>query len=239
MERVLKGCVFVLLLSVLDAAYAQSQPSEGAGEPVVAGSVHYNQVDAPQKNGQLLSLEKAIAWGEELEKLVKEGGKSAPASLEDATISYLSVLYLYCTSNQGVCSFMLDSILEGDLLASRSTGAPACPTMKKFWKAWLSSGLEERAKFNKSIAHGLEVAEFNSTLRPKYIQCGGTVKNLLSEQGELTKRYGPDGTSTKEVANFLRFLKEVESQKIDIYRSTGVLDGSEEPTGKSAAVSGK
>lgn len=236
MGRVLKGCVFLLLTGALGAAHAQTEPTERAAEPVVAGSVNYNQVDAPQKNGQLLSLEKAIQWGEELEKVVKEGGKAAPESLDDATISYLSVLYLYCTSNQGVCSFMLDSILEGDLLSSRSTGEPACPTMKKFWKAWLSSGLEERAKFNKSISHGLEVAEFNSTLRAKYIQCGGTVKSLLSEEGELPKRYGPEGTSTKQVAKFLGLLKEVESQKVDIYRSTGVLDGLGDPSAKSGVV---
>jgi hypothetical protein len=62
------------------------------------------------------------------------------------------------------------------------------------------------------------------------------VKNLLSEEGDLAKRYGPEGSSAKEVANFLGLLKDVESQKIDIYRSTGMLDGRGDPSANSGTV---
>lgn len=235
MVRILRGLPAVGLFFLSVVAYAEPQPPQGGSQGVVAGSIEYSPVDAPQRNGQLLSLEKVSTWAEQLEKGLREGGKVAPEPLDESTLSYLSVLYLYCVSNQGVCGFLLDSVLEGDLISARESGKPACPMMKRFWKAWLSSGLEERAKFNKSITQGLEVAEFNSTKRPSYIKCGETIQELLADTAALEKRYGPEGSSTKEVAKFIKFLNDVEANKIDIYRSTGVMDESVDADKKAPA----
>jgi hypothetical protein len=227
MRYVLKG--FCVLAAVVLSRDVFAQPGEGQIAPkgVVAGSVEYAQVDAPQRNTQLMNLEQVLEWGRAVQKIARESGKGSPPVLEDGAVSYLSVLYLYCTSNKGICPFILDTILEGDIESSRELEKPACPTMKRFWKMWLSSGMEERAKFDSSITRGLEVAEFNSQVRPRYIRCGEAVQDALKDPVSLAARYGPEGSSTKTIAEFLKFLEEVREQKTDILRSTGIIDDSD------------
>ena len=224
MSHVFKVLWMLAGVVLTNDAFAQAGEGQAAPEGVVAGSVEYAQVDAPQRNTQLMSLEQVVEWGRAVEKIAREGGKGSPPALDDGAVSYLSVLYLYCTSSRGVCPFILDTILEGDIESSRELDKPSCPTMKKFWKTWLSSGMEERAKFDSSITRGLEVAEFNSTSRPRYIRCGIAVREVLEDKIALTARYGPQGISLKAIASFLQFVEEVKEKKTDIWRSSGIMD---------------
>ena len=226
MIRVLRGLCVLVGVALTHNALAQAGEGQAAPEGVVAGSVEYAQVDAPQRNSQLISLEQVVEWGRAVQKIAREGGKGSAPALDDGAVSYLSVLYLYCTSTRGVCPFILDTILEGDIESSREVEKPSCPTMKKFWKTWLSSGMEERAKFDSSITRGLEVAEFNSKSRPRYIRCGVAVQEVLEDKVALAARYGPEGSSLKSIDSFLQFVEEVKEKKTDIWRSTGIIDDS-------------
>jgi hypothetical protein len=216
----------VLLLGsvlVIGGFAAHAEPSStGDIRPPLAGEVAYSETATKTKDLRVIGHDKAATWAEALSKIVSSDGKGSMPTLEGVSSSYLAVLYLHCTARTGSCPFILDSILEADVMASRVDGIPKCPSMKSFWKNWLAMELEERGKFLVSVATGLEMANFNSNDRPRYVNCKPTVGGILKDTDTLAKRYGPGTPASEAVGRLIALLKEVKEDRVDIFASTGV-----------------
>ena len=72
MIRVLRGLCVLVGVALTHNAFAQAGEGQAAPEGVVAGSVEYAQVDAPQRNSQLISLEQVVEWGRSVQKIARE-----------------------------------------------------------------------------------------------------------------------------------------------------------------------
>jgi hypothetical protein len=213
--------VAAVVVSLGSTSHAESASSDD-GRPALTGEVAYSEPDTKNKTPSLVGYDNAVAWANALSKIVSSDGKGAVPELEGVGSTYLSVLYLHCVSRAGTCPFILDSILEADVIASRESGSRRCPLMKSFWKNWLALQLEERGKFLVSVATGLQMAAFNSNERPRYVDCKPTVEAILDDKESLATRYGPETSTSKSVTQLVALLKEVKEGRIDIFASTGV-----------------
>lgn len=203
------------------SARADTAPA-GEVRPPLAGEVRYSETEAKSKDPRVIGFDKAMAWAESLSKIVSADEKGAPSALEGVGVTYLSVLYLHCATQKGSCPFILDAILEADVIASRDGEAARCTTMKSFWKSWLGMQLEDRAKFLVSVAAGLEMATFNSNERPRYVDCKPTVAAILEDHEALAKRYGAGTPASAAVDKLVALLTEVKTERIDVFGATGV-----------------
>lgn len=220
--------VFLIVLALGSTAYAQGVSDQQEGvkpKGAVVGSIDYVEANESERNPQLQSLENIQRWVASVDRISLEGGKGVPDELTPADVSYMSVAYLYCVKQQGTCPFFLETILDADLEVSRSSGVASCATLKRFWKEWLRSGLEERAKFLLSVSKGLELAAFNSQERPRYVQCSGTVAALVGPQSNLTARFGNDGASRAHHASMKQFIEQLQTDKVDVYQEIQVAVG--------------
>jgi len=204
---------------VCPGAYAQgvsNSPEGGRKNGSIVGSIEYADAKESERDPQLQSIEDLRRWVASVDKIAVDGGKGRAEELTPADVSYMSVAYLYCVVQRGTCPFILETILDADLEASLSSGVAGCTTMKRFWKEWLRSALDERAKFLLSVSSGLKLAAFNSQERPRYVQCSSTVAELMAPQNNLSARFGSAGTSRAAHASFKQFIEELHTSKVDI-----------------------
>jgi len=224
------ACITLLLVSgVWSAAVAQDstfRANSKGGQPALTGQVAYENPDAPARNHQLDAVEELDGWSSQLESIIKGSGKGLAPELKQNSISYLSVLYLYCSVKQGPCPFILEMILDDDIARSRSEKNVRCPVTNRFFKSYISQSLDERGKFLFSLREGLEIAKFNSDERPRFIECKETVSSVIADQDGLHQRYGERGSSVDSAKAFRALLAEVKEKKIDIYGATGVKTSS-------------
>lgn len=220
------ACTIAVLTSILCAdARAEdvsAAPVNEAKKHALTGEVAYSDPNVEARNHQLDAQDNLEAWSAQLLAAVQSGGEGTVAQLDPPTASYLSVLYLYCTVKQGPCPFILETVLDSDIIAARSEKASTCPSMTRFFKGYLSNGLDERAKFLYSLTQGLEMATFNTESRPRFIECKETVAAILEDKEVVAQRFGATGTSRASVEAFISLLKDVKSQKTDLYAALGL-----------------
>lgn len=220
------ACITSLLVSgVWSAAIAQDPTSKTTlkgGPPALTGQVAYENPDAPARNHQLEALEELDGWSSSLESILKSSGEGIAPYLKQNAISYLSVLYLYCSVKQGPCPFILEMILDDDIARSRSEKNARCPVTNRFFKSYISQSLDERGKFLFSLREGLEIAKFNSEERPRFVECKETVSAVIADPDVLRQRYGEKGSSVDSANAFRTLLTEIKEKKVDIYGATGV-----------------
>ncbi len=212
----------VCLCTTVSAQERPKVPASGGGINVMTGQVAYSNPDAPARNSQLDDLDALEAWGSSLQTIVTGSGEGKAADLSQSTVSYLSVLYLFCSAKRGPCPFLLETMLDADIALSRADNGARCPLTKRFFKSYVSQSLDERAKFLFSLTQGLEIAKFNTTVRPRFVECKETITAMLADKEFLSQRFGPKGSAAETVAEFRGFLSQIKDQKIDIYVSTGV-----------------
>lgn len=214
-----------MAFGVWTTAVAQGRPdspTSGGGIKVVTGQVAYSDPDAPGPNTQVDALNALEGWGSSLQTIVTGSGEGKAPELNQNTVSYLSVLYLYCSAKRGPCPFILETILDADIARSRSESGAQCSLMKRFFKSYLSQSLDERAKFIFSLTQGLEMAKFNTNVRPRFVECKETVSAMLADKEVLTQRFGPHGSAAETVAEFRTFVSQIKDGKVDIFVATGV-----------------
>lgn len=224
------ACITLLLVScACSAAIAQAPTTKitsKGGQPALTGQVAYENPDAPARNNQLEALEELDGWSSRLESIIKGSGEGVAPDLKQNAISYLSVLYLYCSVKQGPCPFILEMILDDDIARSRSEKNARCPVTNRFFKSYISQSLDERGKFLFPLREGLEIAKFNSEERPRFVECKETVSSIIADQGVLQQRYGEKGSSVNSAKAFRALLTEIKEKKADIYGATGVKTSS-------------
>jgi hypothetical protein len=98
----------------------------------------------------------------------------------------------------------------------------------RFFKSYLSQELDERGKYLFSLTRGLEVDKFNTTERPRFVECKETVSAIIADKEVLAQRFGGKGTEATSVAAFRSLLAEIKDQKVDIFVATG-MSGKDAP----------
>lgn len=211
------GCMFT------DAA-AQERPNvpTASGVKVISGEVAYSDPNGPASNSQLDALSALEGWGAKLQTVVASSGEAKVPDLDQNSVSYLSVLYLYCSAKRGPCPFILETLLDSDIATARADKEAKCPLTKRFFKSYVSQSLDERGKFLFSLTQGLEMAKFNANERPRFVECKGTVSAIMADKELLSQRFGEKGSAVGSVAEFRTLLSEIKDQKIDIFVATGI-----------------
>jgi hypothetical protein len=103
------------------------------------------------------------------------------------------------------------------------TGKEApCVSMKRFFKAYLANGLDDRGKFMYPLTRGLEMNSFNSDVRPRFLECKETVSAMVEDKELLAQRFGEKGAALESIVKFTTLLKQVKDDKVDIYVATGL-----------------
>ena len=168
--------------------------------------------DAPERGRDELN-----AWFSSLEKSFRSGIVREPVQLGDAGVTYLAMFYFYCTTRIGSCPFILDTILESDVIRSQNEKENSCPTMTRFWKAWLAGDFDSRAKYEISAAVAEKMDQFNSTERPRYIKCKDAVADILEDRSNLESRYGESGVASANLNRTRSLLQELWAKGIDVF----------------------
>jgi len=211
-------------------AWGEESPS-GAGKTtsstVITGEVAYSDPNAKGRNQQLEAQDALESWIQSVQAAAKSGGDKRLDALDPDVASYLSVLYFYCTAKDGPCPFVLESLLDAEVMTARATKEISCLSMKRFFKSYLSHGLDDRGKFLYPLTRGLDMANFNQQDRPRYVECKETVAAILEDKEVLAQRFGEKGSSLESLSKLDELLKGVKTNKTDVFVATGLLDGAE------------
>lgn len=172
----------------------------------------------PYQVGQDAAIE-SFANAETVIAALARGEKASLGTLPDSAINHLLGVYLYCTVRAGACPFILDAILELDIIAAGISGQAACPTMERFWKAWIRDDMEKRLKYLVRTANLDITSQFARVERPRYLKCRETVAAELGEGGAtspfFTRRYADINGPRAKVSKLARLLVELKAKVPD------------------------
>ena len=216
------GLVVVGACAVVEAQELQKDAPSNGRARALTGEVAYSNPDTGVRNSQTEVINALEAWGEKLQSIVTTSGVGKVPKLDQNAASYLSVLYLYCSVKNGPCPFILETVLDADIALSRVDNRVTCALTNRFFKSYLAHGLDERGKYLFSLTQGLEMAKFNTSERPRFVECKETVSAIMADKEVLAQRFGSKGTEAQSVAAFLTLLSEVKEQKVDIFVATGM-----------------
>jgi hypothetical protein len=187
---------FGLALGVFVGALATTlYAAPPQGESRVSGEITIEDTAQVKRNPYQAGQDAAIDYFNNADRVIAtlaRGESAAPGSLPDGAINHLLGVYLYCTVRAGACPFILDAVLEIDIIDSRIAGTAACPTMERFWRAWIRDDMEKRLKYLVRTANLDVTAQFARVERPRYLKCRETVATEIgvTEGAPL----GPVGT---------------------------------------------
>lgn len=156
------------------------------------------------------------AWLASLDKSFQSGAVRPIDDLSDAGVSYFVSLYFFCAVRVGDCPFILDTVLEGDVIQSKSEGVAACPTMSRFWKTWLAGDFDARTKYSISPAIAEKLDSFNESERPQYVKCKDTVALIVEDRSNFEARYASDGDARQSLDRTRKLLDEIWEKGVDI-----------------------
>ena len=219
------SCIAVLVVccaSTSASAEERSNVPPPSGVKVISGDVGYSDPNAATSNSQVDTLNALEDWGAKLQTIVASSGEGKVADLDQNAVSYLSVLYLFCSAKRGPCPFILETLLDSDIALARADNEAKCPLMKRFFKSYVSQSLDERGKFLFPLTRGLEMAKFNANERPRFVECKETVSAIIADKELLSQRFGEKGSAVGSVAEFRALLSEIKDQKADIFVATGI-----------------
>jgi hypothetical protein len=177
-----------------------------------AGEIELEEMGEKKRNIKSVARDEALSWAKSYSQSADAGGLVQP--LSERAALYLAASYLYCVSHVGNCAFLLDSVIETDVMALRQGGS-GCPSMTKFWRAWLDNDMETRLRHDVPIGLANEVSAFNARERPKYLKCAQLVEQRAKEggRGEVVR---------KGAQKTLGFLNELDFKSINVFGEVGI-----------------
>jgi len=102
------------LLTAFLAVEAQAKPPVELQE----GEIELESTQTKRKSLESRGRQEAAAWLQSLRMSVEGKGDGSLTELGDAGISYLAAFYFFCSVKLGDCAFVLNSLLEGDVITS-------------------------------------------------------------------------------------------------------------------------
>ena len=175
-----------------------------------------------------INQDKAIAYFDKLSAQLgsmQDGKIQQPSSLEEPVMNYLSGVYLFCLTKNGICPFILQTVLEVDIIQSRLTKIPTCKNMESFWKLWIKNGFEDRARYSVDTKNLMSVQDFNTNQRPRYIECKPTVEKEIqgapADNNFFKLRYQDKKGPAHSVRLLQRFLQTIKEKKLNVFVEAG------------------
>jgi len=154
---------------------------------------------------------------------------AGPGSIPNLTPDvqdYLTGVYLYCSVQRGTCPFVLQAILEIDIINARLSGQNTCPNMQGFWRRWLENDMENRHRHSVRTGHMHATHNFNQTVRPRYVKCQETVAQEISgnpgsSSDFFRHRYRENSESARDIATTVALLEQIRANIPNVFRATG------------------
>ena len=219
-------------LSQDDSATATGKPTTGSRSQTGEMNIDLSE-PTKRTDSYSASQNEAIAFFRQLAATtakLSSGGTSTIAPPSDEAISYLTAVYLYCAVNSGTCPLVLDGILEADIVNSRSQGKASCPTMKRFWNAWVKNDFEERHKFMVKTSFINSYSQFNSQTRPKFLKCedtiAKTISGISSADAFFRDRYRQGSPQEKLAAKMTSLLEQIKEKVPNLFIAMGAQTAS-------------
>ncbi len=217
----LLSCCIALACYVLPAF---SDAPEGKQQGLIS-AIDLKDEDNP--NSYKLVQDRTIKKVEELSKqLVRasEGSTSKFKNFDGYELNYIAASYLHCSIKTGACPFVLQSLLEADLINSAVDQSASCPNLKGFWKRWISSDMEKRMGYELGVGQFSKAQYFNKTTRPMFLNCEDTIKSILEKTPSTSKlfieRYGESSPQKKSVDKTIKLLKLIQKKVPNIFYKT-------------------
>lgn len=210
---------------------AQDSSGRPTGNTVKSGEIILEDYDNKKVDTYSVNQEEAIRYFKSFEAAIPQIGSGASVNmpkLSDGALLYLTGAYLYCSVNNGVCPFILDAILESDIVASAASGTSGCPSMTQFWKIWLANDMEQRHKYLVKTGHLHTTSDFRAKVRPKYLKCKETVAAELAK-GPLSKRYQSEGNAARAITTTAQYLAGLPEAVPNVFVATGAQGGAAQP----------
>ncbi|NLF25109.1 MAG: hypothetical protein GX589_05555, partial [Deltaproteobacteria bacterium] len=133
----------MLLLCLTAIKPADCQQTESSQiRPSQAGVIELQappKEETPQEN----LLDYFNTFAQQLDRLA-DGQLSNVPKLDENSVLYLNAVYLFCSLRKGACPWILEALLETDIVNSRLNKSPDCPQMRSFWKLWGKNDLQRR-----------------------------------------------------------------------------------------------
>lgn len=223
MRSIFCTAIVVILCLPLVAFSEREGEKSSSTRPDLMGDIPLEDTTPKKQDVEGQAFKEVEAWGQSLQAAVSaQKGAEAPKALGEGGISYLNSLYLLCTAKRGPCGFILDSMLEADLLTSKQAGSARCPTMNRFWKGWLANEGDRRLQFQVPIARAAELIKFNNSERPRFIKCKETLEAIMADSNAFSGRYGSASAATKSVGALNALVQEVSKSNIDVFAASGM-----------------
>ena len=201
---------FFLATPHLLTAQSPAKPSSQIGEIDLEDTATKRK--DPYAVGQDAAISFYAAFAQTIESL-KTTGIGTLEPLSDGAINHLIGVYLYCTVRSGACPLVLDGILEIDVVNAKNGTADLCPTMERFWKAWVKSDMEKRQNFLVRTAHMNTTSDFTRNQRPRYLKCRETVQLEIGKGGPAKEffqsRYASPNGPDEQVLKLAHLLTEL------------------------------
>ncbi len=207
--------------SVASRAVAQESRAVDA-RPPTSGEIPMEDTTPVKRNLRIAGLHEVSVWADALAQAASQSGEVSIASLKTEGVDYLTVLYLFCAKKLGACPFILESVLEADLMSAHRSASPQCETMSHFWKRWIDMDGDKRLEFSVSIGSASTLAQFNASSRQRFVKCQDTVSSVLAQKGDLSSRYGAGTPAAKNTATLKALIHEIEQKHIDVFDSCGL-----------------
>jgi hypothetical protein len=209
--------LFILLVAVQSIAEAP--------EPNLSGTIDIEQ-DDPNKGSYTATQDKTVRYFDDL--VVKyaqvNGGASIKIDeLDDSEVHHLSGVYLYCSMTYGACPFILQTLLETDLINSYGGGPVACTNTKKFLTHYAKNDMHKRLSYLIPTALMAKKTNFEIAELPKYIKCQSTLEELLSKlkgnEAGFKERYKEDSEANLALKRTNLILSKVKTKVGNVFKA--------------------
>lgn len=220
--------LFALNVALISSFAACGVASAAPGNPEDrrVGEINLEDTATIRRDPYTVEQDAAIAFFDDFARKVDtlKGKGAAPLEpLSDAALNHLTRVYLYCTVRSGTCPFVLDAILEVDIVNAKNGSASICPTMERFWKTWVKNDMEKRQNFLVRTANLTATSDFSRNQRPRYLKCRETVQIEIgssSPSGEFfAARYAGAGGPNEQVKKVATLLTELKTKVPNISQS--------------------
>ena len=200
-----------------------------AGPPIQFGELVLEK-EATKKGAYAESVDTSIAYLKTLTSIQDQikAGKTpnAPERVSEATLFYLTGLYLYCIERSGTCPIIADTLLEVEILRRAFAKDDSCSSMIKFWELWRDNQMEDRARHAVPIGEVAKLDKFNRESLPIYASCGkGRITNEQITLTALSEKYKNSPSRASLASSLLKIIEGLKEKGINVFSATGAGGG--------------
>jgi len=227
--------ITLLLLPLLAASSAFGMPLQKQklyAQNALTGEIKIES-EKKKESPYRRSVNETMNYLQEIQNIIRENTEGANRveirplkKFYSSTFDYLNALYFYCILRSGTCSFILDALLEGDVINAKLQGKAFCPVMTSFWKRWLGNQMERRVGYRLKVGLFQKAERFKKEKRPRYIRCKDTVAEKIVSPAEgknfFTERYTKEPDILKSVDKLSKFVTLLKKKEINVYHTAGL-----------------